>query len=117
MKPVTVKERAFPRSGPPDRRIRPGAADIDIRLFPSGSGRHHQLADHALDVVKEDMAVEQPAAERAAQRCAVSQRAVIEPNPDGERVVWQEIDRVPELVKGQGVHCPRLRRLRFKLTS
>ena len=45
-----------------------------------------ELGDHAEGGVEEDVAVEDPAAEPAAGRDAVHQRAVVEPDPERQRV-------------------------------
>jgi hypothetical protein len=75
-----------------------------VRFFLSViGGRNHQLADHALHVVKEDVAVEQPTTHCAAKGHAVSERAVIQSNPEGKRVIGQQIDGVPELPVGPRV--------------
>ncbi len=103
-KTVAVKEGAVALGGPGDGCVHPRAMHIDIRLFLSViKGCNHQLADHASHVVKENVAVEQPTAHRAAERHAVSELAVIESNPDRERVIGQQIDGVPELPVGPGV--------------
>lgn len=51
-------------------------------------------------VVEEDVAVEEPSAKRAAHGDAVNQLAIVESNPERERVVARDIEVVPELSIG-----------------
>jgi len=66
------------------RCVYPRAIHIDIRPLSSIEVRDHQLADQAVVVVEEDMAVEEPAAKRTTRSRAVFERAVVEANAEGE---------------------------------
>lgn len=77
--------------------MRPRAAYIHIGPLLSVIVGHHKLADHASMVVEEDVAVEEPAAEPATQRCAVNELTIIESNLECERVIGRHINAVSEL--------------------
>ena|SRR5215208_4231522 len=89
--------------------MRPRAAYIDVGSLFSINVGHHKLADHASMMVEEDVAVEEPAAQETAERCAINEHAIVKLNSECKRVIGRHIDAVPELAitpRKSWVACP-----------